>query len=262
MLMTPRLLSLGFIACLALPAAAQNRGDFRWEKALPAGNEVSIHNINGDIKVTPSTNGRVTIVGIKRGNNRDFDRIKAEVQETSHGITVCVIQTDSDSYCDDRGVHSHDGRDWDHVSMDLEVAIPSNLTVSAGSVSGNVDINGANGDVDAGSVSGDIRLTHLRASSVRAHTVSGDVDVRVDAFTGRGDLSFKSVSGDVTLEVPRAFDADLSMSTVSGDVNSDFPITIGNGRMSHRRIEARIGSGGRRLDVGTVSGSLTLKMAK
>jgi DUF4097 and DUF4098 domain-containing protein YvlB len=260
--MTSRLVSLGFIACVALPAAAQNHGDFRWEKALPAGNEVSIHNINGDIKVTPSTNGRVTVVGIKRGNNRDFDRIKAEVQETSHGITVCVIQDDSDSYCDDRGIHSRGDHDWNHVSMDLEVAVPSNLTVSAGSVSGSVDINGAVGDVDASSVSGDVRLTHLRASSVHAHSVSGDVEVRVDAFTGRGDLSFRSVSGNVLLEVPRGFDADLSMSTVSGDINSDFPITLGNGRMSRRRMEARIGSGGRRLDVSTVSGDLTLRMAK
>jgi DUF4097 and DUF4098 domain-containing protein YvlB len=92
--------------------------------------------------------------------------------------------------------------------------------------------------------------------------VSGDLDVGVDAFTGQGDLSFKSVSGDVTLEVPRGFDADVSMSTVSGDINSDFPMTLGNGRMSHRRIEARIGNGGRRLDVSTVSGSLKLRMAK
>jgi len=260
--MTRRLLSIGFIACLALPAAAQNRGDFRWEKALAAGNEVSIHNINGDIKVTPSTTGRVTVVGTKRGNNRYFDRIKAEVQETSHGIVVCVVQEDADSYCDDRGVHMHGDHDWNNVSMDLEVTIPTNVIVSAGSVSGNVDITGANGDVEAGSVSGDIRLTRLRASSVSAHTVSGNVDVRVDVFTGRGDLSFKSVSGDVTLEVPRGFDADISMSTVSGDMNSDFPVTLGNGRMSHRRIEARIGSGGRRLDVSTVSGSLNLKMAR
>ena len=260
--MTRRLLSIGFIACLALPAAAQNRGDFRWEKALAAGNEVSIHNINGDIKVTPSTTGRVTVVGTKRGNNRYFDRIKAEVQETSHGIVVCVVQEDADSYCDDRGVHMHGDHDWNNVSMDLEVTIPTNVIVSAGSVSGNVDITGANGDVEAGSVSGDIRLTRLRASSVSAHTVSGNVDVRVDAFTGRGDLSFKSVSGDVTLEVPRGFDADISMSTVSGDMNSDFPVTLGNGRMSHRRIEARVGSGGRRLDVSTVSGSLNLKMAR
>lgn len=260
--MTKRLLPLAFIACLSLRAAAQNRADFRWEKALAAGSEVSIRNINGDIKVTPSTNGKVSVVGTKRGNDRYFDRIKAEVQETSHGVVVCVVPDDADSRCDDEGVHSRGDHDWNRVRMDLEVAVPANVTVSAGSVSGDVDITGAVGDVDARSVSGDVRLTHLRASSVSAHTVSGSVDVRVDAFTGRGDLSFRSVSGDVTLEVPRGFDADLSMSSVSGEMNSDFPITLGNGRMSRRHIQARIGNGGRRLDVSTVSGDLTLRMAK
>src|SRR5215217_3429783 len=175
MIMTRRLLSVALVAGLSLPAAAQNRTDFKWEKALAAGNLVSIHNINGDIKVTPSTTGKVTVTGIKRGNSRYYDRIKAEVQETSRGIVVCVIDEGADSYCDDRGVHMHSNnrdRDWNHLSMDLEVAIPSNLTVNAASVSGNVDVTGASGDIDAGSVSGDIRLDRLHASSVRAHTVS------------------------------------------------------------------------------------------
>jgi DUF4097 and DUF4098 domain-containing protein YvlB len=153
-------------------------------------------------------------------------------------------------------------RDWNDVSMDLEVAVPANLRVSAASVSGDIDISGANGDVEANSVSGDLRMDRLRATSVRGNTVSGDIEVHVDAFTGRGDLSFHSVSGDVILELPRDFGADLSMSTVSGDMNSDFPVTLGNGRMSHRRIEARIGAGGRRLDVNTVSGDLRLRMIK
>jgi lia operon protein LiaG len=146
--------------------------------------------------------------------------------------------------------------------MTLEVAVPANVTVDAGSVSGDISMTGVHGDVTAGSVSGDITMDHLHASSVHASTVSGDVDVRVDELTGSGDLKFNSVSGDVTLEVPREFGADLSMATVSGDINSDFPITLGNGRMSRRALNARIGSGGRRLDVSTVSGDLKLRMSK
>lgn len=262
--MTRQLLSMTLVATLAAPVAAQNRADFHWDKAVASGGDVSIRNINGDIKVTPSSTGRVSVTGIKRGNSRYFDRIKAEVQETSRGIIVCVLPDDSDSSCDDRGSRwgSRGDRDWNDVSMDLEVAVPANLRVRAGNVSGDIEITGANGDVEASTVSGDLRMDRLRASSVSGHTVSGDIEVRVDAFTGRGDLSFHSVSGNVTLELPRDFAADLSMSTVSGDMNSDFPVTLGNGRMSHRRIEARIGGGGRRLDVNTVSGDLRLRMIK
>lgn len=261
--MTRQMLFVALIAGLSFPVAAQNRADFHWDKAVASGGDVSIRNINGDIKVTPSTTGRVSVTGIKRGNSRYFDRIKAEVQETSRGIIVCVLPDDADSSCDDRGSRWRRGdRDWNDVSMDLEVSVPANLRVSAANVSGDIDISGANGDVEASTVSGDLRLDRLRATSVRGNTVSGDIDVHVDAFTGRGDLSFHSVSGDVVLELPRDFGADLSMSTVSGDMNSDFPVTLGNGRMSHRRIEARIGGGGRRLDVNTVSGDLRLRMAK
>ena len=256
----PLLASATLVGALATPVVAQNRSDFHWDKALPAGSEVSIHNINGDIKVTPSTTGRVEVIGRKFGSGRDLDYIKAEVHESSRGVVICVVDDDADSYCDDDGVHMHSrgNRNWDHGGMNLEVSVPANLTVSAGSVSGNVDVSGAHGDIDVRSVSGDVRLDHLHASAIRATSVSGNVDVSVDELTGRGDFSFRSVSGDVTLNVPKSFAADLSMSTVSGDINSDFPLTLSNGRMSRRRIEARIGAGGRRLEVSTVSGDLKL----
>jgi len=251
---------------LAASLQAQQRSDFHWNKALAAGSTVSIHNVSGDVRVTPSTSGQVEVNGIKRGSSRDFDRIRAEVHESSRGIDVCVIYTDTESSCDERGLHMHsngDDRDCCRASMDLEIAIPANLgALSAASVSGDVFVSGARGDVSANSVSGDVRLEHIRATSVSAHTVSGDVVVQADELTGRGDLSFKSVSGNVTLEVPRTFEADLSMSTVSGDVDSDFPLTLGNGRMNRHRVEARIGNGRRRLDVGTVSGDLKLRIIK
>jgi DUF4097 and DUF4098 domain-containing protein YvlB len=246
-------------------AAGAQRSDFRWDKALPAGNEVSINNINGDITVLPSTSGRVEVVGTKRGSG-NLDRIKAEVQQTSRGIVVCVLPNE-DSYCDDRGMHSdsrnnRSDHDWNDVRMDLEIMVPMNLTVSANAVSGNIAITGATGDVRANTVSGNVKLDRIRASSVNANSVSGDVEVSIQEFTGRGDLTFHSVSGDITLDLPRQLDADLSMSTVSGGINSDYAMTIGDGRMDRRSLRATIGRGGRRLDFSTVSGSVKLRAAR
>jgi hypothetical protein len=36
-------------------------------------------------------------------------------------------------------------------------------------------------------------------------------------------------------------------------------MTLGNGRVNRRNIEARIGAGGRRLDLNTVSGDVKLR---
>src|SRR5262245_55733297 len=95
------------LATLPALAGAQARPDFTWNKAVAAGGTVSIHNINGDIKVVPSTSGRVEVLGYKRGNGRAFDRLKAEVYESSRGVTICVLLDDSDSSCDDRGMRSN-----------------------------------------------------------------------------------------------------------------------------------------------------------
>jgi Toastrack DUF4097 len=260
-------LASALVVSSAAPLLAQQpSADFRWQGVLAAGGQVSVNNVNGDIRVVPSTTGRVDVIGIKRGNGQYFDRLKVDVQATSRGITICVVDNDADAYCDERGYHSDDrgdrGRDrsWRDVSINLEVAIPANLMVTASTVSGDVDVTGAQGDVRANSVSGDIRLDRLHATSIHANTVSGDVDIRVDELTGRGDLSFNTVSGDVTLQVPKAFDADLSMSSVSGRIDSDFQLLVSGTRQSRRNIDARIGNGGRRLSLNTVSGDLRLRM--
>ena len=261
-----RLIPVALAALLATPVAAQQRqADFRWQGTVAAGGEVQLNNINGDISVVPSTNGRVEVVGIKHGNSAYFDRIKVDVQPTPRGITVCVLFDTDDSYCDDRGYHSNgrnnrnSDREWNNLAINLQVSIPSNLEVSASSVSGDVDVTGAGGDVRASSVSGDVRLDKLRARSINATTVSGDVVVHVDEFTGTGDLRFNTVSGDVTLEVPKGFDADLRMSTVSGKVDSDFQLVVSGSRFSRGGVDGRIGNGGRRLDLNTVSGDLRIR---
>lgn len=260
--MHARLLAISLLS--ATPVVAQ-QPDFRWEKALAAGSTVSAHNLNGDVSVTPSTSGKVEIVGVKHGNRRTFDDVTLEVVETARGIMVCSMFRSADMECDESGfgIHGRRGyrdRDFDDVSIDIEIKLPKGVVIDAHSVSGNVSIVGAEGNVRAGSVSGDVRLQGLRASSVRGTSVSGNVTVSVASLTGDGALTFTSVSGDVTAELPKNIDADVTMRSVSGSLDSDFPLTL-SGRMSRHSLEARIGRGGRQLDVRTVSGNVRLRAA-
>ena len=259
-----RLVTLSVLAAAA-PLAAQ-QPDFRWEKAIAASSDVSVHNLNGNVDVTLSTTGKVEIVGVKRGNRRYFDEVTIEVVETANGITVCPVFKNVDMECDERGFRVHERRgwrdnDWDDVSIDIAVKVPKGMQIRANSVSGDVGVVGAEGEVRAGSVSGNVRMVGLRATSVRASSVSGDVDVRVDALTGPGELKFTSVSGNVTAELPQNMDADVRMRSVSGVLDSDFALTL-NGRMNRHSLEARIGKGGRDLEVTTVSGNVRLKAMK
>jgi DUF4097 and DUF4098 domain-containing protein YvlB len=246
-------------------AQAAPQADFRWEKALAAGSAVRLHNINGDITVTAGTGDRIEIVGVKRGNRRYFDNVTIEIVEVSDGVVACAMFDDADMECNENGMRSRGrgdrDRDWDDVSIDMQVRLPRGMRLSAGSVSGDVAVTGAEGDVRVSSVSGDVEALRLRASSVRATSVSGDVRVSIDALTGDGSLRFTSVSGDVVAELPQSLNADVSMRTVSGSLDTEFPITL-NGRMRRNSLEARIGQGGRELDVTTVSGDVTLRTVK
>lgn len=252
------------LLCAPLVVQAQDRdGDFHWERRLGSGQRVHARNINGDISVAPSSSGRVEIVGVRRGSGRAASRLTAQVTETPDGVIVCVIRVDSDDECDNNGNRSHsdDDDDWGHASINLQIKLPSSVELDASSVSGNVEIVGAQGDLRAGTVSGDLRLDRVRVSSLEARTVSGSINASVESLDGSGPLSFKTVSGDVSLALPRNLNADLAMSSVSGQLDSDFQLTLG-GRTSRRRIEARIGHGGRELDVTTVSGDVRLRAVR
>ena len=249
----------------AAPLVAQ-QPDFRWEKVIAAGSTVSAHNLNGNVSVTPASGNKVEVVGIKHGNRRYFDDVTIEVVETSRGVMICSMFKHADMECDESGFHMHDrhgwnDRDYDDVSIDIEVKVPRGMQVDAHSVSGDVSVVGAEGRVRAGSVSGDVRMERLRASSVNASSVSGNVTVGVESLDGDGPLRFTSVSGNVTAELPKGIDADVTMRTVSGSLDSDFPLTL-NGRVSRSSLEARIGKGGRDLEVRTVSGDVRLRAAK
>jgi DUF4097 and DUF4098 domain-containing protein YvlB len=219
---------------------------------------VSIHNLSGDVSVVAGSGNSVEIVGIKHGSRRYYDEVTLEIVETPRGITVCSIFKEADMECTERGLRVHDGDSDNDVDIDIQVRLPKSMVVDAHSVSGDVTVSAAEGDVRGSSVSGDVKMDHLRASAVKASSVSGDVSVGIDALAGDGALSFNSVSGDVTVTLPAGLDADVTMRSVSGTLDTDFPLTL-NGRMDRHALEARIGKGGRPLEVRTVSGDVRLR---
>jgi Toastrack DUF4097 len=253
------LIALLLVPLAAAPALAQG-ADFQWSKSEPAGTVVSVHDLSGDVSYLPGAGSTVEVTAHRHGSDAD---VYAVVKEYDRHVVVCVLYRNTDESCDEDGahMHGHDRRWGRDATMDVSVRLPASMMADAHTVSGDVHVDGASGDVRAASVSGDLTLRNLSPTSVRATTVSGDVDAGVTALSGDGDLVFRSVSGDVTVTMPAALDADFSMSTVSGDLDSDFPLTL-SGRMGRRSLDAQIGKGGRRLSVSTVSGDVRLRRSK
>jgi DUF4097 and DUF4098 domain-containing protein YvlB len=88
--------------------------------------------------------------------------------------------------------------------------------------------------------------------------VNGRIDVRMDAVVGGEGMDFETVNGSIAVHLPADFQGTLDMETVNGSLHTDFPITI-QGRFDPRHIRSTIGSGGPRITLSTVNGSIELR---
>ena len=95
---------------------------------------------------------------------------------------------------------------------------------------------------------------------VDAETVNGDVDVRMTTLGADGPVRARSVNGAVAAYVPEKFDGSVEISSVLGGISSDFagsPMKDGD-----KEFTATVGKGGRKVDIGTVTGSAALHKLK
>src|SRR6266480_4499890 len=139
-----------------------------------------------------------------------------------------------------------------------------------------IEIKGVNGDVRAVAGSGDVEAANL-ASDVQANTVNGSIRISTSGYAeaqtvngsivasmGRATwteaLDFRTVNGAITLDLPANVSTEVRASTVNGDIVTDFPIMV-RGRLGPRSLRGTIGSGGRRLALETVNGSIRLRKA-
>ena len=253
-------LMLSVLASGSARAQEKDSTAFTFNEKLAAGSWIRVQNMNGNVDVVASTGTNVEVIAEKRwdrGNPRD---VRFEVLRDEGNVTICALwdndRQDSSCTATSYRANNNSGKNND-VEVYFTIKLPKGIKVSANTVNGDVDVDGAGTQTHASSVNGEVRVTTL-AGPVSASSVNGSVDVDMATIVGTEAMDFKSINGNVVLRVPDAFDAELTMSTVNGNVRSDFPLTL-EGRIDPRRIRGVIGSGGRKLRVSTVNGNLEIR---
>jgi DUF4097 and DUF4098 domain-containing protein YvlB len=107
----------------------------------------------------------------------------------------------------------HTGRN-DNVSVDFTITMPATASITAHSVSGNLQVNGVRGTVRAETVSGNVTANNTPKVEA-AKSVSGSVTL--SGISTDGDLSVGSVSGNVTAKSVKV--RGLDVSSVSGGLS-------------------------------------------
>lgn len=260
--MTRLLLMLATAALVPAIAGGQERRvdeTFRWSERIPEGSWLRIRNLNGAIRVSEASGDRAEVVAEKRWKRGDPEDVRIEVIRDGANYTICALwgdqsRCDADGYRHER--HRH-GSDRNDVNVEFTVRLPRGVRLLAQTVNGGVDVRGATSEVTARTVNGGIDAVSA-GGPVAASTVNGNVNVRMGSLPGTESLEFSTVNGSITVQVPAALNARLDISTVNGRISTDFPITV-SGRISPRRLTADVGSGGRRIKLSTVNGSIELR---
>jgi DUF4097 and DUF4098 domain-containing protein YvlB len=271
------------LALAALPAIAGAQGDgrnlttWRWDGRVESGHWMGVHNINGTVSFTPSSDNQVHVVAEKRENGGDIQEVTFRVVQEGGDVSICAIWHDNGDCSIDgfRQYHDNYRGDRNRVNVNFTVRVPRNVRVRAASVNGAVSVRDVGSEVHASTVNGSCDVSNalgpVRASTVNggvdvttangpvtATTVNGDVDARMTALSGNDDMRFSTVNGSITIMVPNGFDANVRFDTVHGSIGSDFPVTL-SGRFGPRHASGVIGSGGRDLHASTVNGSIDLR---
>src|SRR5213078_3412428 len=154
------------------------------------------------------------------------------------GVTICAVYPSDgrrENSCD-AGEGGHMNVHDNDVTVDFTVRVPAGVRFVGKTVNGEVAAADLSSDVEANTVNGSIRISTA------------------------GYAEAQTVNGEITLDLPAGLSTEVRATTVNGDIQTDFPLMV-TGRLGPRRLHGTIGSGGRRLALETVNGSIRLRKA-
>jgi len=271
---------------------AQSKPDFEFRRELAQGKRFYLSDIIGDVSVVGGSGRTVEVTALKKaGRHGEPDDVTIEIIELDDGVALCVRYPAERSGrrasekalaknpCSWEGRWSGNGERND-TEVQFTVRVPAGLRLHIGTVSGDVDARGLEGELELHSVSGDVALEGGKGPSIDLETVSGDVhllDVTSREVSGHtisgeivfrgpvqdaGSYDFATTSGDIDLALPQRPNATLSAATFSGGFSSDLPTNQEAGRRRRHRYDATWGSGSAKLYMESLSGDLTIRVGR
>jgi hypothetical protein len=245
------------VAATAVPAAAQD--SWSWNRQLRPGQTLEIKGVNGSITASAAGSGEARVNAVRRARRSNPADVVFEVVEHAGGVTICAVYPTRPGRQPNECRPGPGGRsnvENNDVVVDFNVRVPNGIDFVGRTINGGIEATGLPADAAVSTVNGSIRL--VTAGLARAGTVNGNVDVSMGRSDWTGDLRLETTNGSVTLRVPGTLNAEVSASTVTGGIETDFPLEV-RGRIGQRRLTGTVGSGGRRLELVTVNGSIALK---
>jgi DUF4097 and DUF4098 domain-containing protein YvlB len=190
----------------------------------------------------------VRIDAVKKGNEKDLDRIKIVVSvDQWEGKDWVTIETEHPTFTSNSGSVDYTIKaPFDSILEDIEL------------VHGDLKITGITGYLSLGTVNGSITTAGM-AGNAWIQTVNGNLDLSFDKMNDGQAVDLESVNGAIAIQIPKESNAYVDAETVNGKISSDFGLIVKKGQWLGSSMEGRVGSGGARITIETVNGNIEIK---
>jgi DUF4097 and DUF4098 domain-containing protein YvlB len=243
----------------SLQAAEKSAEPFHWQGPLKSGQAIEIKGVNGGIKAEAASNGKVEVTAQKSGHRSDPAQVEIKVVEHGGGVTICAVYPSENSSQPNECKPGEGGRMSTHnndVKVDFTVRVPQGVRFIGRSVNGGIEASALPDDVEAHTVNGGIHISGGKFAD--ATTVNGGITASIGSAGWTKPLHFTTVNGGVDVSLPAGANAEVEAQTVNGSISTDFPLTV-QGKFGPKSIHGTIGSGGPKITLTTVNGSVQLR---
>jgi DUF4097 and DUF4098 domain-containing protein YvlB len=210
------------------------------------------------VQVEASESDSFIVIADKRSRRSNPDDVEIRVIEHAGSVTVCAMWRAEQMTCGSEGEYRLKDAKKNDVAVRFRILVPQGVKVDASTVNGSVEVDGAPSAVTLATVNGSIDAS--ASGPIRAQSVNGAIHATMGELTGDEPIELKTVNGAIHAALPAKVNADLEASTVSGRINTELTVQL-IGRVSPRRVNGRIGAGGRPLILSTVNGEIEITQA-
>jgi DUF4097 and DUF4098 domain-containing protein YvlB len=228
--------------------------EFHQTYPLAATGRVSIANINGDVHISAWDRNEVKVDAVKRAYSpQRLSEVTIEVTNTNDSVDIKTKYPDRNQTFENRS------RENSSASVEYTLTVPRGVRLDGAElVNGSLDVQGIQGDVHASLVNGEVKAAGL-GGEVKLSTVNGSLEANVSRLDDAKGVTLNSVNGSIVLIVPAGANAQVKASTIHGAITNDFGLTVEDGQYVGHNLSGQIGSGGPRIRLNNVNGSISIK---
>ena len=244
---TLRLLSLALLASASIAASAKVTEKFAQTYPLDAKGSIRVENVNGSVEIIAWDKAEVSLEAEKSAKNQDaLSRMHLKIESTSSRLNI-------------KTEHEKGWKGWDNANAQVhyKLMVPARVSLEkVDVVNANIRVTGLKGSVNLDTVNGSINASDLSGPG-EFETVNGSITVAYATLPANPNkISLDTVNGSCTLKLPANANFTLETETVNGRISCDFPITLQ--KSGKGDLRGAVGTGGPKIELESVNGSLTI----